>query len=108
MRDSPKRGCGSPKAADSPKTKIRMVPGDFSCGMEMGCGRRAMRGPKKRHPNLLFCTNVFWLLFDDGNRNDVAWPNPASLNPTSRRTRKVTGATIIRARHISQSFAPET
>ena len=48
IRGRPKSGCGSPKAADSPKTKIRTVSGGFVSGIASGNGVRARFGPMNR------------------------------------------------------------
>src|SRR5690349_14755741 len=57
-RGNPNAGCGSPRAADSPRTKIRTTLVALACEIENGYGQRAISRPKKRQPNRLFCTNI--------------------------------------------------
>lgn len=103
MRGSPKRGCGSPKAADSPKTRIRTMSGGFWRGMEIAAGMRAAREPKNRQPNWSFWTKVFSPWSNEFRRNAVGYPKPDSRRPNSSRPRQSSGtpARAVNRKHHS-------
>src|ERR1700722_2174059 len=104
----PNSGCGSPNAADSPKTKTRIVSGGLIFGMTLGNGSRAISGPKKRQPNLSLSIMQSFPLIFMGRKKDIGCPTPTRRKPISRNKRSSSGPTTIAARRKSQRRAWDT
>jgi hypothetical protein len=93
---------GSPKAADSPKTKILYVSAALSALTVNGSNWREISGEKKRQPNLLllhqmvFPSTLYFTNVEAGN------PKPMMRRTTSNNAKSSIGATtatIMRKSH---------
>lgn len=78
-------------AAEPPKTKMRIVPGDFLAGMIMGQEGRLSRGGKKRRLNLGFwvqtCCSPMRALIKKPEGN----PNPLIRRASSNSSKPISG-----------------